>query len=223
MDFSPPRRIADPTQYPGVSFGIGVVLYGQVQIHPGAFIGDYTIIGMPASWEFEDPDLECRTIIGPDAVVGSHSIINGGACLGAKVKLEGHSNVGPESKVGDRSKILYAAQIHWRVIIGCNCIVGGFCCDRSIIGDRSIMLGKLIHKLENPLNSWDEVDEPSPHIEEGAFVGLGAIIIGDVTVHSNAYVAAGAITTKSVQPGFIVIGQKHYLREEWNETKGRTH
>ena len=43
-------------------------------------------------------------------------------------------------------------------------------------------------------------------IEDGAWIGAGAIILAGVTVGKNAVVAAGSVVVKDVPPGAIVGG-----------------
>lgn len=43
-------------------------------------------------------------------------------------------------------------------------------------------------------------------IEEGAYIGSGAIVIGPVTIHANSTVAAGAVVTKDVPARTMVAG-----------------
>ena len=45
------------------------------------------------------------------------------------------------------------------------------------------------------------------HIKEGAWLGTGSIILGGVTVGKRAVVGAGAIVTKDVPDGGIIVSQ----------------
>ena len=44
------------------------------------------------------------------------------------------------------------------------------------------------------------------NVQEGALVGIGAIVLNGVTVGVGAMVAAGAVVTKDVPPGMLVAG-----------------
>lgn len=44
------------------------------------------------------------------------------------------------------------------------------------------------------------------HIENGASIGAGAVILPGLTIGKNAMVGAGSVVTKSVPPGAIVVG-----------------
>lgn len=222
MDLAALGRLADPAEFNDVIFGKGVVLYGDVYIGPGSRIGDYSIIGVPFVDDFSSGNPLDRTEIGPQVHTGSYCVIHNGAIIGAHVRIDGRCSVGPESEIGDDTQLLYGTQIHWKVQIGKRCIVGGFCCDRSIVGDKVIMLGKLIHKLKNPIvASWDKVKERSPNIQQEAFIGFDALVIGEVTVQQKAYIAAGAIVCEDVLPSMLAIGTKQYTREEWEREKKR--
>lgn len=53
---------------------------------------------------------------------------------------------------------------------------------------------------------------PYPHISKpitrrrGAWIGANAIVLGGVTIGDSAVVAAGAVVTRHVPPGAIVVG-----------------
>lgn len=113
---------------------------------------------------------------------------------------------------------MYGSQLHWKVRVNADAKIGGFCCDRSVVRERATMLGKLIHRLDDPTAPWD-TEEPSPVVEADAVVGFDAVVIGDVIVGRAAYIAAGAIVTRTVAPTSVVVGTTHYTREEWKARK----
>jgi len=215
LDIETYLRLATSDEFPGVRFGTGVMVYGTVRILPGTYIGDYSIIGVPTCEDIREREAPHETLIGQDVCTGVHCVIHSGAKIGHRVLIQNHCSIGSECAIGNDSRIQYAAQLHWKVKIGTQCVIGGFCCDRSSVGDGAIMLGKLIHKLEEPRAPWDETEEPSPMVEKKAVVGFDALLIGSITVRFESYVAAGAIVTKDVLPGSLVIGTRHYTAAEW--------
>ena len=48
--------------------------------------------------------------------------------------------------------------------------------------------------------------EPSPIIKRGSVVGVGAILIGKITIGPRAYVAAGERVTCDVPEGMVLKG-----------------
>jgi maltose O-acetyltransferase len=99
----------------------------------------------------------------------------------------------------------------WRLTLGRNSIVG----PHTLLDARGhITLGDNVnvsshtkiqtakHLIDDP--GFDAVYEPVV-IEDRVWVGLGATILGGVTIGEGAVVAAGAIVTKDVEP-FTVVG-----------------
>jgi acetyltransferase-like isoleucine patch superfamily enzyme len=77
-------------------------------------------------------------------------------------------------------------------------------------------MGNLIHSYALPHGGWDDVNEPSPSILHHSVVGMGALVIGGVSVGPNSYVAAGAVVTKDVPPGHLAIGVDRVVpSKEW--------
>jgi len=87
-------------------------------------------------------------------------------------------------------------------------VIGGFISEGCVIGDRCRVFGQLVHKQVDTTQPWDEheIPEPSVRIGDDAFVGFNALVIGGVDIGSRAYVAAGAIVTRSVPPRHIAYG-----------------
>ena len=52
-------------------------------------------------------------------------------------------------------------------------------------------------------------------VDDGAVVGIGATIIENVRIGKNAFVAAGAVVTRDVQPGAMVAGIPATFRKMW--------
>lgn len=109
----------------------------------------------------------------------------------------------------------YRAQICDRVLIGADSVIGGFVCDGAIVGVSCIMLGSLVHDACHPDLPWGQF-EPHPTLRDGAFVGCGAVIVGDVTVGAGAYVAANATITKNVPGDHVALGTNQFVPiDQW--------
>jgi acetyltransferase-like isoleucine patch superfamily enzyme len=68
---------------------------------------------------------------------------------------------------------------------------------------------------------------PYPHISKpitlkrGVWIGANAIVLGGVTIGEGAVVAAGAVITKDVPPGAIVVGAAPRLLSAHQQSRGR--
>jgi len=84
-----------------------------------------------------------------------------------------------------------------------NIVIG----DDVIIGPNVIFIGAS-HKKEDIANYGKIVTTTIGKIiiKNGSWIGAGAIILPDITIHEGAIVGAGAVVTKDVEPYTIVAG-----------------
>ena len=68
--------------------------------------------------------------------------------------------------------------------------------------------GNTAHAHANATRDWDETEEPSPIIRSGSVVGVGALLIGGITIGPRAYVAAGERVTCNVPKEMVLRGGK---------------
>jgi acetyltransferase-like isoleucine patch superfamily enzyme len=110
-------------------------------------------------------------------------------------------------------------------IVGDDSVIKGHLAESTRIGARCRIAGDLAHRQLDPSLGWDDPgsEEPSPVVEDGAFVGWRAIIIGGVNIGAGAYVCAGALVTKDVPAGYIACGQNRFIHpSEWPGTLGKS-
>jgi acetyltransferase-like isoleucine patch superfamily enzyme len=62
-------------------------------------------------------------------------------------------------------------------------------------------------------NSYDESRMLGPHIARGAAIGLGANLLPGVRIGEDAIVGAGAVVTKDVTDGTLVMGVPARIRD----------
>lgn len=179
----------------------------------GVLLGAYVVLGQPKDSRLEDWQVRVNACasapepltIGDSCRIASHSMIGEGTSLGPGVVLEEYSRVGYGCDIGASTRVMYRAQICDRVTIGSDCRIGGFLGDASVVGRHVSIFGSLVHAYRAPHGGWD-VHEASPVIHDYSVIGMGAIVIGGVTVGPNSYVAAGAVVTRDVPPLTMVTG-----------------
>lgn len=174
-----------PSAFGGAAWCDERVAFGK-----GVTIGHCSCIGAPAEYGDED---ECR--VGDGVRIGAFCTVTMGASLGSGVKLDHYCRVGA-SEVGDGTQLLYGARVHDGAKIGGKCIIGGNVPDRTIIGNDVMHFGRLAHipnTVKNWAEDWDEAEDPSPRICDGAMIGAGALVVGDVYVGEGASIGAGAL------------------------------
>jgi len=146
------------------------------------------------------------TYIGNGVHIGAFCVIEHGAHIEADVLIDHYCRIACGARIGAKTRILYRAQVFDNVRIGRDCIIGGELVDRTIVGDEVTFQGNTAHSHRDPTGDWDETEEPSPVIERGSVVGIGALLIGGITIGPRAYVAAGEIVTCNVPEGKVLKG-----------------
>lgn len=187
------------------------VLLGTCEISERVFIGPFCVIGFPSTMESVDEaffsadlcTLSGGSTIGAGTTLLSHVVVGEKTIIGENVWCDHHTFIGSDTHILNDVAIMYGARIYNRVLIGENAWVAGFVCNDVIIERNAIVLGQLVHRFVDVLV---DQPEPAPIIREGAFVGMGATIIGGVEVGAGAYIGAGAVLTQSAQPGYLYVG-----------------
>ncbi len=143
------------------------------------------------------------------------------AKLGRNVRIWNFTYVGSGTVIGDNVKIGSLAHIDYKVRIGSNTKIEGsvYIPPLSRIG-KNVFIGPgavLTNDPYPPSKKWVGVT-----IEDGAVIGGGAVIRAGVKVGRNSVVAMGAVVTKDVPPGKIVMGvpaKVVYSREEYDKKR----
>jgi acetyltransferase-like isoleucine patch superfamily enzyme len=178
-----------------------------VTLGEGVTIGEYCVLGarpqrLNVDFDIDDNEFDSPCRILDDVYIGHHVTIYRSSLINSKAYLDDYSRVGHGSTIGARTMLLYGARVYDRVRIGDDCRIAGFVPDRVVMGNRVTMMGQIAHKYDRPLN-WDR-EEPSAAIEDDVIVGMGATLVGGITIGSGSYIAAGAVCTKDVPPNSFV-------------------
>lgn len=136
--------------------------------------------------------------------------------LGQGVKIFGFVNL-YGCEIGDDSKIGTFVEIQRGAKIGKRCKVSShtFICEGVIVEDEVFighgvtftndLLPRATNADGSPQTDADWKCEQT-YIKKGASIGSGATLLCGITVGERAIVGAGAVVTKDVPPGMIVVG-----------------
>ena len=162
-----------------------------------ASVGFCTRVGEP---EADDPPVS----IGDGVDIGSFCIVEAGASLADGVQVDHYCRIARRAQIGARTRILYRGQVFEDVRIGSDCIIAGELVDRAVVGDYVTFQGNTAHTHADATGDWDEAEEPSPVIKDGSVVGVGALVIGGVSIGPRSYVVAGERVTCDVPPETVL-------------------
>jgi acetyltransferase-like isoleucine patch superfamily enzyme len=165
---------------------------------PSAFkrFGDGAFVVPPA--RVTRPDL---IEIGDGTIVQEHSRISVVECVDGIV---------PRLVIGDRCNL--GAQLH----IAC---VGDVEIGDDVLTAARCFIGDTYHGYEDPTLPViaQPMARPAPvRIGDGAFLGIGSVVLMGVTVGEGAYVAAGAVVTRDVPARTLVVGNPARPVKEWD-------
>jgi len=185
-------------------FGTGHVFMGDVELGDECEVYHGVMVGYAwPGWNMPGGP----TRIGARSKLYPRTIVGTGTELGEDVICDPDTSIGCNTKVGNKVQFTYRSQVFHRVKIGNDCWIGGFVPDDTTIKDKATFLGTITHRYpyfgRGPVYTGGE---KAPTIEEYSFVGMGAIIVGEVTIGKGAYIGAGTVVTKDVEPGAIMVG-----------------
>ncbi len=152
----------------------------NVYIHPTAVVSDKNEIGAGTRiWMNVQIREDVR--IGENCIIGRNTYIEDGVVLGNNVKVQNNA-------------LLYREAILE---------------DGVFIGPGVILTNDKVPRAVNPdgtLKGTDDWHAGKIHIQKGASVGAGSVILTDLTIGAWAMVAAGSVVTKDVPAHALVLG-----------------
>ena len=130
--------------------------------------------------------------IGEDTCIWHFSHVLEGSEIGKKCRIGQNVVIGPRVRVGNNVKIQNNVSVYEGVTLQDDVFCGPSCTFTNDKNPRSgINKEKLWHKT---------------HVKKGATIGANSTIVCGVTIGSFAFIGAGAVVNKNVEPFSIVGG-----------------
>ena len=196
----------------------------KIEIHPTAIIGQpiRPLQGMVIS---EENPTNKEIVMGEELYIGPYSIVGEGVKFGNKVIIDVFCNIERGVKIGQGTIIVHRATIGGYSIVGRECVIGGLIGEGTVIGDNCRIFGTVVHKQDDPSQSWDHraEAEPSVIIHDYSFIGFESFVAGEIEIGPHAYICAGAVITKNVPAGYIAFGKNEMIHHsEWKGELGKS-
>jgi acetyltransferase-like isoleucine patch superfamily enzyme len=189
---------------------IHYLIYPNVSLGEGAVIGPYVVIGEPPRGGRLKPSAgELATVIGPAAVIRSHTVIYAGNVIGARFQT-GHgallrecNQIGDDVSIGSHSIIEHHVTLGHRVRIHSNVFIPEYSLleEGAWVGPCVVFTNALY-----PLSPDAKRNLAGPHLLPGAKIGANATLLPGVTIGRDALVGAGAVVVHDVPDGAVVVG-----------------
>jgi acetyltransferase-like isoleucine patch superfamily enzyme len=180
--------------------------YPNVSVGEGAVIGPFAVIGEPPRGAAPGA---LATVIGPGAVIRSHTVIYAGNVIGARFQT-GHGALLRElNQIGDDVSIGSHSIIEHHVMVGCRARIHSnvFIPEFSILED-DVWVGPCVVFTNARYPRGRDVKETlaGPRLLAGAKIGANATLLPGVTIGRGALVGAGAVVVRDVPDGAVVVG-----------------
>ena len=149
----------------------------------------------------------------PEAIhVGDGVVIHEHSWLSVVAAIEGSA---PKLTIGDGTNIGRLCHI---------ACVGQIEIGRDVLTAERVFIGDTYHGYEDvsrPVIEQPMADPEKVTIGDGAFLGVGAVVLHGVTIGEQAYVGAGAVVTSDVPARTVVAGNPARAVKRYDETTGR--
>lgn len=150
--------------------------------------------------------------------LGQGSVVSKDTKIGKNVTIWNLTYVGPKSIIGDNVKIGSLAHVDYDVRIGSGTMIEGmvYIPPLSRIG-KNVFIGPAAVLTNDPYPPSKRMIGVT--IEDGAIIGARAVIRAGVKVGRRSVVAMGAVVTKDVPAGKVVMGvpaRVVYTRKEFD-------
>ena len=181
-------------------------VYWWVDLTRGAEIGPFAIVGMlPRDKEVH----KLKSRIGARAIIRSHTVIYAGNVIGDDFQTGHGALVREENEIGNNVSIGSHSIVEHHVKIGNNVRLHSnvFVPEFSILED-DCWLGPnvVVTNARYPRSKNVKAELRGAHIKRGAKIGANATLLPGVVIGENALVGAGAVVTRDVPDGAVVVG-----------------
>lgn len=202
-----------------------IMLSGVTIVDPATtYIDANVVIG-------EDTVILPGTIISGNTAIGENCIIGPGSRISnCKIgnNAEVANSVANDSTVGDETHVGPFAYLRPGSIIGSNVKIGDFVeIKKSVIGDKT----KISHltyvgdaEVGQNVNigcgvvfvNYDGKHKNKTVVGDNSFIGCNTNLVSPVTVHKDAYIAAGSTITDEVPENSLAIArERQVIKEDW--------
>lgn len=198
----------------GSVVGHGVAVHRGTRIGRNAQIGDNNVIGKlpkpgPTSTVRVAPKI-APLEIGEGVTIGNLAVIFASTVLGNQVMIGNAALIRESCRVGDLSLIGSHVTLENGVTIGSRTKIqtGAYITAYVIVEDEVFIAPMVVTTNDNTMGRGADrfKNIKGACIKKGARVGGGSVLLPGVIIGEDAFVAAGAVVTRDVPAGKLVMG-----------------
>jgi UDP-2-acetamido-3-amino-2,3-dideoxy-glucuronate N-acetyltransferase len=207
-DRAPGLWVADDVVIaPSATIGIGVVLHPGTVIEDGVTVQDGAVIGKEVVPAAAHPHPGARIEAG--ALIGTQAVIFRGARIRRGVRIRDQAHVREGTSIGPGTNVGRGSAVGAGVTIGarCNIQTNVWITSHSTLED-DVFVGPGAVCLNDPTMARMPagLELRGPVLRRACRVGGGALLAPGVEIGEEAFVCAGAVVTRDVEPRAVVRG-----------------
>jgi len=189
------------------------IVYPGTKLGEGAKVLEHAVVG-------KQPSLSPRSTakredlppaeIGDGTIVSTGAVVFAGARVGARVILGDQSCIRERVVVGDDVVIGRGSLVENDTTIGAMTKIQAeaYITAYSTLEEHVFVAPCVVTTNDNFMGRTEQRHEliKGPTIRRGARIGGGAVLLPGIEIGEEAFVGAGAVVTKNVEPRMIVVG-----------------
>lgn len=192
-------------------------IYQNVELGEGADVGPFVILGAPPRGKKPG---ELRTVIGPGAVIRSHTVIYAGNRIGRGFNTGHGVMVREDNEIGDDVSVGTGSIVehHVRIANGVRIHSLAFVPEFSVLEEGCWIGPKVcITNAKYPRSPLVKETLKGATIGKGAKIGANTTLLPGVVIGAHSLVGAGSVVTKDVPEGVVVAGNPAKIIKKLSE------
>ena len=185
----------------------GAIIYENVHISAGSFIGAQCILGERLADFLKDKNyINPISQIGPNSVIRSGTIIYAAVTAGSFFQTGNRAVIREYSVFGDNCSFGTLSQSDGHIKVGNNCRFHNniFIATYTTVEDdvHFYPMSCTVDSLHPPCQK----SRQGPYFEKGAIVGAKALILPGIRIGAGSVIAGGSIVTSDTPPNAVLMG-----------------
>ena len=196
----------DAVIHPHVVIETGVIIGEGVEVFPGSHLGK---VPKGAGALARQPAFKRQVVIGSGACVGPNAVIYYDVQIGQNTLVGDGASIREQCRVGSSTVVGRHVTLNYDVTVGSHTKImdHSWLAGNMKVGDNVFISGGVLTANDNAIGGEGyRGDLRGPTISDGAMIGVGATLLPGVMIGKNSIVGAGAVVTRDVAPGTLVVG-----------------
>jgi acetyltransferase-like isoleucine patch superfamily enzyme len=185
----------------------GVIIYENVKLGRGSFVGAQCILGERLGAYRSDPAyVNAQTVIGPGSTIRSGTIIYAGCRMGKNFATGHRACIREESIFGDNCSFGTMSQSDGQIKVGNNCrfhnnvFISTFTTTEDNV--HFYPMSCTVDSMHPPCQKGRR----GPYLEAGVIVGAKVLILPGVRIKAGAVIAGASVVSRDVPANMVAAG-----------------